>query len=574
MSEELIGGRYQLERELRRTSRVTGYAATEVQSALPVTIKLLRPDLLAEPHYRAELLSRLNRLKSLAAPTPALTDLDLDAPRPYLVERVIVGQSVGDRLRAGETFTPAQLTELAQGALEALAALGVGGFGPLGHLTPDSVLWASDGTVSLVDLEQPLQPIETAYEARYQAPEVLAGAPADVTADLHALSCVLYHAALGRPPFDGPTAVALGALKQTQEAEPIGNWRADLPASWVATVTAGLQRSPAHRPPNALAYAALMRGGPNALGAGAPLGLALSSQDPATPMPIEHTTLMAATDAEPVRPTPAPAHAPRPEPRADAPRARWAPWLAILAVALILGALAWALSTQRAGPRAPQLMGLSLDAAKAKLHEVELRSGEVTSEWSDTIARGMVVRQTPEAGVRVPAEVLVDLVLSKGPEKTVVPDLTGMDLAGVKAALAAADLRLSGPETAQQPGQPDGVAIYQNVTAGTSVARGTKVHVVINKRPPVPAPTEPTPTEPTEPPAEPAADAPQTVDDVAGSVVGEVVDQVMEKTAEKGRELTKKGIEAAKDWSREKLDEFKNRDAKPAPKAAEGPEAP
>ena len=131
------------------------------------------------------------------------------------------------------------------------------------------------------------------------------------------------------------------------------------------------------------------------------------------------------------------------------------------------------------GVEVPDVVGLSLDDATARLEDAELtvRSEEV---FSEDVEVGLVVAQSPQPGVRVEGGAEVALSVSKGPEpaaNVTVPDLTGMTLADAQAALETAGL---GSRVVQMNSDtvPVGSVIVQSPSSGSSVAPGTVVAVV------------------------------------------------------------------------------------------------
>lgn len=69
----------------------------------------------------------------------------------------------------------------------------------------------------------------------------------------------------------------------------------------------------------------------------------------------------------------------------------------------------------------PNLIGQTEQAAIALLLTDGLTPGEVTEEFSDTVAEGLIVSQVPRSGQIVAAGTPIDYILSSGPEPTLAP---------------------------------------------------------------------------------------------------------------------------------------------------------
>lgn len=92
----------------------------------------------------------------------------------------------------------------------------------------------------------------------YMAPEQLAGAAADVRADLYALAVVLYELLTAHRPHE---ASSLGELLRQVVSKPapdLREWRPDLPAALAAVVAKALSREPAQRHPDGDEFAAAL----------------------------------------------------------------------------------------------------------------------------------------------------------------------------------------------------------------------------------------------------------------------------------------------------------------------------
>lgn len=150
----------------------------------------------------------------------------------------------------------------------------------------------------------------------------------------------------------------------------------------------------------------------------------------------------------------------------------------------------------------PDLSNKTRDEALIEIDKVNLKA-TVIEENSNTVAAGNVIRQTPIAGTKLFKDDYVTIYISKGiassvstaaPNKSIrVPALTGGDLDSARNALSSAGLSL-GNVTVVYSDAPYGTIISQSVNAGSAVAQGSSVGVVISggTEPEYTAPEEPT----------------------------------------------------------------------------------
>jgi serine/threonine protein kinase len=81
----------------------------------------------------------------------------------------------------------------------------------------------------------------------YMSPEQAEGRVVDARSDLYSLGATIYHLLAGRPPFDGPTPLAVAMAHINQPATPIAALRPDLPAGFCRIVDTLLAKQPAER---------------------------------------------------------------------------------------------------------------------------------------------------------------------------------------------------------------------------------------------------------------------------------------------------------------------------------------
>ena len=139
-----------------------------------------------------------------------------------------------------------------------------------------------------------------------------------------------------------------------------------------------------------------------------------------------------------------------------------------------------------------------------------LQVGDTSFDYSDTIESGKVMSQTPVAGSTAKQGDVVDLVISKGIEKSsiVVPDLRGLTPDQARSTLKRLKLEL-GEQKEEVSDTEAGYIIRQSLSIGTTVEEGTKVNITVSKGPQEPEETiEPEPSTPPEESVSPNPSAP------------------------------------------------------------------
>lgn len=140
----------------------------------------------------------------------------------------------------------------------------------------------------------------------------------------------------------------------------------------------------------------------------------------------------------------------------------------------------------------PELTGVSRTDALARLAAAGLIAAPVR-EQDSTEAAGTVLSSSPEAGAAAPRGTAVVIVVASG--FTSVPDIAGHAGVAAGAALSAAGFAVA-ERTVADATVPDRTVLGTEPGAGTRLALGSTVTVVLSRAPssPTPTPTGPTPT--------------------------------------------------------------------------------
>ncbi|QXJ25950.1 serine/threonine protein kinase [Actinomadura graeca] len=182
----------------------------------PVAVKLIRPDYVGEPDYRARFRREVQAARRVGGfYTAQVVDADPDADRPWLVTAYIPGPSLQQAVSARGPLDADMVSVLGAGLAEGLGAIHSC---HLVHrdLKPANVILAADGPRILdfgiarpLDVGTMTQTGAMVGTLSYMAPEQLRGQKAERVSDVFSLGCVLAFALTGRSPFAGDSMQAI-----------------------------------------------------------------------------------------------------------------------------------------------------------------------------------------------------------------------------------------------------------------------------------------------------------------------------------------------------------------------------
>lgn len=127
----------------------------------------------------------------------------------------------------------------------------------------------------------------------------------------------------------------------------------------------------------------------------------------------------------------------------------------------------------------PRVLGLTRAEAQEQLSKAELGVEDDGTEPHPTATEGSVIWQDPPPGVVAPEGTRVALVISAGPPKIPLPDVTGFDGELARRILTVAGLKAQ-VESVAAPAQR-GVTLVTRPAAGASLSPGASVTVVVSR---------------------------------------------------------------------------------------------
>jgi serine/threonine protein kinase len=264
---ELVGGRYQVQRQLGAGAMGEVWAARDIVLGRAVAVKQLSlPGAGREAQRRLERFVRECGITAkLSHPgIPVVYDFGTceQTGLPYLAMQLIDGPTLTAFLKNHTPLaTPAAAAVCAQ-VCSALAAAHDAG---LVHrdLKPDNIMISAQGTVFVLDfgvaaVEEPGAARLTATgmvvgTAAYMAPEQAEAGTVTHQTDLYAVGCIAFELLAGQPVFSAPTQHAMMRCHIEHAPPSLSGIRGGIPPELERLVTSLLQKDPRNRPADARA---------------------------------------------------------------------------------------------------------------------------------------------------------------------------------------------------------------------------------------------------------------------------------------------------------------------------------
>jgi eukaryotic-like serine/threonine-protein kinase len=514
----LINGRYRIRARVASGGMATVYTATDERLERTVALKIIHPAHAEDPHFLDRFADEAKTIARLTHPNVvAVYDQGVFEGLPYLVMEYVRGRTLrallSDRRRLGAQESLAILEQM-------LAAIGAAHRAGLVHrdVKPENVLVSEPpGGGSLIDAVVKVadfglaRAVEASAEdpggrlmatAAYVAPELVTDNRADPRTDVYAAGIVLFEMLTGRVPYDGDRPSEIAWRHVDQDVPPPSKYVAGLPTALDDLVARATRRDPAGRPTDAAALLAEVQAAREDILA-ATAG-ARHAAAPTVAVPVSPSA--APTSQLAIMPQQRPSWARLPE--AQPPRgldrrrgdghyrssnglrnkygvlvagARQRPVLvAVMAVlVLLLAAGGWWIGFGRF-TAAPSLLHLSQQEATriAGQHGFKVRTD--AGQYEEKIAKGTVVRQSPDGDQRIVRGGTITLTLSLGPERYTIPDESGRNYDDAAADLTSKKLIPKRVDT-YDDNMPAGNVLSTDPAPGTVVPPHTEVSVKVSK---------------------------------------------------------------------------------------------
>ncbi len=546
MIETTVDGRYQIIARIASGGMGEVYRAHDAVLDREVALKVLHTNLAGDPGFIERFRKEARAAAMLGhSNIVAVHDWGNTNGTYFMVMEFVRGHSLRSVLARAGRLAPSQTAEIAVQVLAALDHAHNRGIVHR-DIKPENILMTLDGVVKVADFGLARALAESAIThapgtvtgtVQYLAPEQVSGDPADPRTDLYSLGIVMYELLTGRVPFTGETSVAIAYKHLSSRVPAPSRSNAIVPPAMDRIVGTATEKERERRPPNA----ATMRREIVTAMSGLPPARSLTElareippsdvvpDDRAPTVTIPRTlaprqrrkrtlrafvtaialvmALVAAAWATWTYAIPHNREVPRlvgltqsqaeaeldklglkagyndPQYSSEVPAGR------ILSQSVaeeeVIQAGDTVTLTLSLGPEfraVPNLTGRPLAAAKSALKNAGFKVGSTKPVFHETIAAGRVVRTEPGAGSQYEVGSSVILVVSQGPKPVPVPNVVGDPRSEAESKILTAGLV---PNVVEEfSGEVDkGIVIRTDPEAGTALARGDQVTIVVSSGP-------------------------------------------------------------------------------------------
>jgi eukaryotic-like serine/threonine-protein kinase len=266
-----LADKYLIEEPLGAGGMCEVYRARHIAMDKEVAIKILKPELAADPRIAQRFEQEARAASRVRHPHAInVTDYGIgQANTPFLVMELVEGLTVRELLSRDGPFTIERVVNIlhqACGALEVAHTVGV----IHRDIKPDNIIiseydgrdWVEVVDFGVAKIQEDVNRRAALTGAnfiigtpRYMSPEQCEEKPVDARSDIYSLGVVVYEMLAGEAPFEGGSSTRLLMAHVADTPPPLREKRPDISPDIEAVVMRALDKNPGRRPQSALAFA-------------------------------------------------------------------------------------------------------------------------------------------------------------------------------------------------------------------------------------------------------------------------------------------------------------------------------
>lgn len=212
---DLLSGRYEIESKIGQGGMSTVYRASDTKLGRNVAIKVLKEEFSSDEEFVEKFKNEAQSVASLIHPNiVAAYDAIDEGELHYIIMELVEGVSLKDYIQKKGVLSNEETIDIALKTAEGISCAHKAG---IIHrdIKPQNIIVTSDGTVKVADFGIAKavtgETISTAVlgSAHYISPEQAKSGTADARSDIYSLGITMYEMITGKYPFDGDNTVSV-----------------------------------------------------------------------------------------------------------------------------------------------------------------------------------------------------------------------------------------------------------------------------------------------------------------------------------------------------------------------------
>jgi len=499
---ELIDGRYQLIRQMATGGMASIYEALDTRLDRKVAVKIMHSHLAQDEKFVERFIREAKAAAALSHPNiVAVQDQGWNqsgTPAIFLVMEMVEGHTLREYLNEQGKLS---ITDGIKFLLPVLSALAAAHKIGIVHrdIKPENILISKEGRIKIADFGLAKGPLiggtltaESSVilgSVSYLSPEQVQRGVADSRSDIYSIGITAFEIFTGKKPFEGDAPIQIAYMHVNNRVPRISTLVTGVPEKLDDLIYQATSANPDERPRDAGAFHDQLSTISLALNPGEKQ-LSLELDIPIEPMRPKASRKSLRTKVKELTaaiPTASLDASPKENTQEIAQRKKASKRVRrnrkiALGLAVAVGILGWYLLI---GPGSrvvvPSTVGATQSEVNAALTPLGLKSIIVEKRFSEDIAEGLVIQSVPEAGGRIEQGGEVKLIISKGPERYVLPSISGLTPEAATKVLAKFPLSLQPNSEEFSTTVPKGYVIDSNPPAGEKVKRSAMIIIRISK---------------------------------------------------------------------------------------------
>jgi serine/threonine-protein kinase len=491
---ELIDGRYQLIRQMANGGMASIYEAIDTRLDRKVAVKIMHAHLAQDEQFVERFIREAKAAAALSHPNiVAVQDQGWNqsgTPAIFLVMEMIEGHTLRDYLNEQGSLS---VSDGVKFLLPVLSALGAAHKLGIVHrdIKPENILISKEGRVKIADFglaKGPLLGSTMTAESSvilgsvsYLSPEQVQRGIADSRSDVYSIGITAFEIFTGKKPFEGAEPIQIAYMHVNNRVPRISEFIQGVPQGLDDLIYRATSSDPDQRPRDAaIFHQELQSLNPQEKQLSLELDIPIAPMRPKKAPKNLRKKIKELTAAIPV-PKEKESTAQVAKRKKASKRVRRNRWIA-LGLAVSVGVFGWyALIGPGSRVVVPSTVGATQLEAKSVLDPLGLTFVVQEKRFSEDIPEGYVIESSPAAGKRVEQGGNINLILSKGPERFLIPQLTGLTPQAAKNLISKFPIKIEPILEEFNNEIPKGYVLGSNPAAGENVKRNSKFIIIVSK---------------------------------------------------------------------------------------------